>query len=105
MNKVLFEVEENILVISIGKTKQSFDLNDPKINNDEFASFLTDLSSYFIAEDFIYEVKPEEAKNQDKIKLFIELIDEFIKSFKEEFNNLKQKYHQEIKNLKTKIND
>lgn len=105
MNQLLFKKEENQLTISIGKTSHTLDLTDVKVNNDELAEFLTDLSSYFMAEEFSYYVVPEEAINDDKVKLFIKLIEEFINTFKKEFTNLKQQYSNEIKNLKTKINE
>ena len=102
--EVLFKKENNDLIISVGNSSFLINLDDVKVNNDELALFLTDLAANFIKEEFKYTLEPAELVNDQRVKLLVELIEKFVKTFQEEFNNISATYEKEIKNIKTNIN-
>lgn len=102
--KVLFKKEDDVLTISIGRIKQEISLVDVKVNNDDLTIFLIEVAASFLKEDFKYEVEPSNIKEDERVMLIINLVEDFIKTFKHEFDNLNVKYDNEIRNIKTKIN-
>lgn len=102
--EVLFKKENNDLNISISNTSFTINLNDVKINNDELALFLTDLSAFFINEEFKYVLNPLDILEDQRVKLLVELVEKFVKTFQEEFKKSSSLYEKEIKNIKTNIN-
>lgn len=102
---VLFKKEEELLTISKGNLKQTISLIDVKINNDALTIFLTDLAAHYLDDEYAYEVEPKEALEDQRVKLLVDLIKEFIETFKTEFDSLKIKYKKDINNLKTKISE
>lgn len=102
---VLFKKEEELLTISKGNLKQTISLADVKINNDELTIFLTDLAAHYLDDEYSYIVEPGEAIEDQRVKLLVDLIKEFVETFKSEFDNLKTHYKKQINTIKTKISE
>jgi hypothetical protein len=103
MARVLFKKEDQNLLISISNLKLEVNLEKVTLSNDTVTNFFTELSTFFVGEDFNYSVDPIDAENEDKINLFIRLVKNFVETYKSEFEKLRSQYENDINSISTKV--